>query len=128
MSALNSAFHAIHTSRVGLSIVAMIVAATTFFAVIAAGAVLFLERPERVLGFHESVAAIATDRHVSDGDGAAPAQQPGRSGSGSNAGEAAPADGDVVAVAGVVIDTGIDETSFAGAAAALAIEVVSTVL
>jgi hypothetical protein len=128
MSVLNSAFHAIHTSRVGLTIAAMMVAAMTFFAVIAAGAALFLEQPERVIGVHEAVAAAATERHRSESEGAAPVREPERDGSGAEAGDVPPAEAHAVAVAGIVIDSGIDETSFAAAAAALAIEVARDVL
>jgi len=104
------------------------VATLAFLAFVAAGTALLAERPEQISGAHEAVAATgpAARRPKRAARRGRPTATPADSSS--DATETAPGEAELVAVAGALIDSGVEDTSPAAAALALAIEIASGVL
>jgi len=104
------------------------VATLAFLAFVAAGTALLAERPEQISGAHEAVAATASGRATPEEGGTVGPSDAAPADSRSDATETAPGEAELVAVAGALIDSGVEDTSPAAAALALAIEIASGVL
>jgi len=101
---------------------AVVAGAVSGIALVLDGAALLVERPERVSGAHEAAAqALAHPDH----GGSPTDREPAVPDEARDEGERAAAEAGVVALAGVFIDSGIEEESVAAAMAALAIELAS---
>jgi hypothetical protein len=117
-----------HGWRAALRVPVAAVATAAFLAFVAAGTALLAERPEQISGAHEAVAATATGRATPEEPGTPRTPDPAQEGSRSEETETAPGEAELVAVAGALIDSGVEDTSPAAAALALAIEIASGVL
>lgn len=110
--------------RFALRVGAAALAAASCLALLADGVALLVERPERVSGAHEAAASQAI---VLPERGAAPAprEAPGPS-ERPEPGEPQAGEAELVAVATVLVEGGVEQESFVAALAALAVELAST--
>lgn len=109
--------------RFALRVGAAALAAAACLALLADGVALLVEHPERVSGAHEAAASQAI---VLPERGAAPAarETPGPSDR-SERDEPQAGEAELVAVATVLVESGVEQESFAAALAALAVELAS---
>lgn len=111
--------------RSALRTAAALAGVASCVALVLDGAALLAERPERVSGAHEAAAqALARP----DQSGGAPQREPDAYERHRDEDEREAAEARVVAVAGVFIESGIEEESLAAAMAALAIELATRAL